>query len=157
MSERKCVFRLYTAWNDDKEERWLEEMARSGWHLVSGPFPYTFERGAPAEIRYRLDYPPQDSNLPEYLRLCHDAGWERVCESAGWQYFRTASAEAPEIYTDNASRIGKYRRQMVICLFLAITTTLPNIPGMLDHSPGPLGHKIVIGVARWLSLTLVVV
>lgn len=108
-------------------------------------------------MRYRLDYPPQNRNLSEYLRLCHDAGWERVFEFAGWQYFRTASSDAPEIYTDNASRIEKYRRQLVISLFLAITTTLPNIPGMLDHSPGPLGHKIAIGVMRWLSLTLVVV
>lgn len=35
MSEKeiRTVFRAHWAWNDDKEERWLENMARQGWHL----------------------------------------------------------------------------------------------------------------------------
>ena len=48
MNKRKHVFRLFSAWNDAKEERWLEEMAQTGWHLVSGPIVYCFEEGAPA-------------------------------------------------------------------------------------------------------------
>jgi hypothetical protein len=97
MSKRKCVFRLFSAWNDAKEERWLEEMAQAGWHLVSDPVVYCFKEGVPAQMRYRLDYRSERSGLDEYLRLCKDSGWERVFSFAGWQYFRTASDTAPEI------------------------------------------------------------
>lgn len=36
------MVRWFSAWNDRREERWLEEMAREGWHLRSGPFPCAF-------------------------------------------------------------------------------------------------------------------
>ena len=34
-AERKTrtVVRMLMAWNDEKEQRWLEEQERSGWHL----------------------------------------------------------------------------------------------------------------------------
>src|SRR4030065_2199891 len=54
---RKTVIRLYWAWNDNREERWLNRMAREGWHLTAprGVF-YTFEKGEPADIVYRLGF-----------------------------------------------------------------------------------------------------
>lgn len=55
MNKRKHVFRLFFAWNDAKEERWLQEMAQTGWHLVCGPIVYCFEQWVPAQMRYRLD------------------------------------------------------------------------------------------------------
>ncbi len=154
MSERKHVLRWYSAWNDDKEERWLEQMARSGWHLVSAPILFTFEKGAPAEVRYRLDYQSRVENIEEYLRLFRDAGWERVCGFAGWQYLRTASSDAPEIYTDTASRVAKYQRLLVFSLLMAVITMGANFSDLLDHSPGPRAHVIIIGVVRWAVVAI---
>lgn len=155
MSERKHVLRLYFAWNDEKEERWLEQMARSGWHLVNAAILYTFEKGMPAEVRYRVDYPPQQkSSVEEYVKLCRDAGWDRVCEFCGWQYFRTASQEAPEIYTDTASRIAKYRRLLAFSLLLAVTTVGANFSSLLDSSSGPRAHMIFLSVIRWIVVFL---
>ena len=38
--ETKTVHRVIFAWEDEKEERWLEEMSMQGWHLT-GTIPYT--------------------------------------------------------------------------------------------------------------------
>ena len=50
-------FRWFWAWDDEKEEQWLREMAQKGWHLLSVSIPgnYTFEQGAPKGYVYRLD------------------------------------------------------------------------------------------------------
>ncbi len=157
MSKRKNVYRWYWAWNDKKEERWLEEMARSGWRLVGGPFPYVFEEGAPAEVRYRMDYPPQNTDLSEYLRLCRDTGWERIFEFAGWQYFRATSPEVPEIYTDSASRIAMFRRLLGVCLVLLICTMSGNMFALFDRTPGPHAHIVVRETLRWLVVGLLFV
>jgi hypothetical protein len=111
MSERLVRLRFYTAWSDEREERWLESMARQGWHLERGGICFLFRRGPAAEVRYRLDYRSETGEaLRDYLNLCRDAGWENVCRYFNWQYFRTADASAPEIFTDNESKALKYRR-----------------------------------------------
>lgn len=58
----KTVFRMLWAWNDENEERWLEETERSGWHLkaVRG-FGYTFEKGPPSEVAYRWTSHPRSA------------------------------------------------------------------------------------------------
>ncbi len=154
MSKRKKVYRWYWAWNDKKEESWLEEMARSGWHLVGGPFPYIFEEGAPAETRYRLDYPPQNTDLTEYLRLCRDAGWERVFQFSGWQYFRSISQEAPEIYTVVASRITMFRRLLGVCVVLFLCTMTGNIFALFDNTTGSHARIMVREMFRWIVVGL---
>ena len=67
--------------------------------------------------------------IEDYLKLFRDAGWERVLEVGGWQYFRTASKDAPEIYTDSYSRIAKYHRLYTAALVLTIA---PWVRALLD-------------------------
>ncbi len=154
MITRKKVYRWYWAWNNKNEERWLEQMARSGWHLVGGPFPYIFEQGAPVEARYRMDYPSQDADKGEYLRLYRDSGWERVFEFAGWQYFSTTSPEAPEIYTDSASRIAMFRRLLGVCVVLFLCTMTGNMFTLFDHSAGSHAHIVMREFLRWVVVAL---
>lgn len=124
MTETKREFKWFWAWNDEQEEAWLSEMAQQGWHLTkAGAFgTYTFEKGAPKDVVYRLDFRLRDVDKEEYLQLFVDAGWEHVGEMNGWQYFRTevAEGETPEIYTDDASKIKKYQR-----LLMFLTIVLP--------------------------------
>ncbi len=116
------TFKFFFAWDDEKEEAWLHEMALAGWKLISVIFPgfYTFEQAAPANTIYRLDFNTDSRNYPTYLRLFEDAGWEHVLAYGSWHYFRiTAPAgEAPEIFSDNTSKIAKYQRVMLILVVI---------------------------------------
>lgn len=129
MTETKREFRWFWAWNDEEQEAWLREMAQQGWHLTKpGAFGfYAFEKGAPKDVVYRLDFKVADVDKEEYLQLFADAGWEHVGETGGWQYFRieTAEGETPEIYTDNSSKIKKYQRILLfLVIFLPIYSTM---------------------------------
>jgi hypothetical protein len=132
-------FKVFPAWQDDKEEAWLGKMAQQGLHLTQPLFPclYTFTRGAPADVAYRLDYVPRMSGdeFEVYLQVFRDAGWEHLGQMAGWQYFRKPvhAGEPSEIYTDAESKIRKYRRLLgylivIVMPFLIITTTSGDRP-----------------------------
>jgi Protein of unknown function (DUF2812) len=111
----KRVWRWLLPWDDEKEERWLAEQARSGWRLTAVRCfgGYTFERAAPAEMAYRLDVAPSKlHDRSEYFGLFRDAGWQHLGHRGLWQFFAKEAADGrtAEIYTDNRSKIGKYRR-----------------------------------------------
>ena len=100
--------------NDHVLERWLEDMARQGLHLQRTDClrsRFVFRRGEPADITYRLDF-KMGRVSPDQVQLFGDAGWDRVDSSFGWQFWRSPSGpgRTPEIFTDTASRIGKYQR-----------------------------------------------
>jgi hypothetical protein len=126
-------FRLFWAWEDEREEIWLREMSQQGWHLqkVALPGIYTFEQGEPRDYVYRLDYTSAMKKTDDYYSLFRDAGWVHLGEMNSWQYFRkeAIAGEAPEIYTDNESKMQKYRRVMgFLLIFLPIV--LINIVNM---------------------------
>ena len=122
-------FKLFFAWQDDKEEDWLREMARKGWHLSSWGLPgfYNFIRGEPQDVIYRLDFVAAKIDLVDYLQLFQDAGWEHLGSLVGWQYFRKpAEAEgANEIYTDPESKVQRHQRLLAyLVIFLPIMIVL---------------------------------
>lgn len=118
---RKVKF--FGAWQDEKEEAWLGEMAQEGYHLngVGFPLVYEFRKGKPQREVYRLDYTSlKKQDREDYFQLFRDAGWEWVGEMGGWQYFRkeVAEGETAEIYTDNQSKIKKYQRVLGLLVIL---------------------------------------
>jgi hypothetical protein len=128
--ETKTVIKAIFAWEDEKEEKWLEKMAASGWKLISvAPYIYKFQRGEPERIIFRLDYKfTTDKDYQEYLTLFKDAGWELFATFANWQYFTTRpdNQEVPEIYNSGKAKAQKYRRLLgglipilpiYVCLF----------------------------------------
>lgn len=123
-SETKRVFHVFGPWNDRKEEAWLREMAREGWHLEKiGVFSYVFRKGRPADIVYRLDFQVGKFDVKEYLGIFRDAGWEHAGRSGAFYYFRTpAGGGNPDIFTDKASRIAKYRRMLLLFFIFLIPT-----------------------------------
>ena len=64
-------YHWFWAWNDDKEEAWLRQMAQQGWHLSQVGFPsfYTFEQGAPRDVAYRLDFFTGGKDKADYLQI----------------------------------------------------------------------------------------
>jgi len=114
-------FHWFWAWEDEKEEAYLREMALDGWYFDSVTFPgyYIFERGEPRNDFYRLDFLSNYKDKDNYLQLFEDAGWDHVGEYGSWQYFRKTAPddEVPEIFSDNESKQKKYGR---ILLYLII-------------------------------------
>jgi hypothetical protein len=127
--------KLFLLWQDQKEEAWLRQMAQQGWHLTSvAPLVYTFVRGDPRDVVYRLDYLASKADYEEYKQIFQDAGWELVGEMMSWQYFRKpAGADGPkEIYTDAESKVERYRRvlgYMVIFLPIYVIWLVIDLPG----------------------------
>ena len=111
-------------WQDEKEEEWLRSMAQQGLHLKEIRLlnRYVFEEGTPQDIVYRLDFLTNNKDYPGYLQLFRDAGWEHVAVNGSWQYFRKPAAQgaAPEIFTDNASKIQKYQRLVAILVVFSV-------------------------------------
>ncbi len=114
-------FHWFWAWDDDKEEAWLREMAQKGWHFKSVTLPgyYHFEQGEPRNDFYRLDFFINPKAKADYVQLFWDAGWEYLGEMGSWQYFRKTAHENEtlEIFSDNESKSKKYQR---ILLFLVV-------------------------------------
>ena len=145
----KRKFKWFWPWQDEQEEEWLRGLALSGLQLRSsdGAGFYTFEQGQPAEIVYRLDYNTLAKKDKEhYLQLFRDAGWEYVGEMNSWQYFRkpVVAGKSEEIFTDNESKIEKYKR------FLSATLVMLPIYLMFfvvfDINERPLLNGIVLGI-----------
>lgn len=118
-------YKLFWAWQDEKEEAWLGQMSQQGYHLASLGLPgfYNFTVDKPRNYVYRLDFVTNIKDRQDYLQLFRDAGWEHLGYMGGWQYFRILAkeGEAPEIYTDPDSKIQKYRRLLTyLTIFLPI-------------------------------------
>jgi hypothetical protein len=151
--ERK--FKWFWAWQDEKEEAWLSEMAENGYHLDLVTFPcfYQFRRGEPAKFVYRLDYQTlKVKDRESYLQLFTDAGWEHVGKMAGWEYFRKAyqNEEAPDIYSDADSKARKYQRIMTyLVIFLPILIIL--MPDSIDR----YGSSLLVIEGLFLVLILI--
>ena len=148
-------FKWFWPWQDQQEETWLQDWARAGLHLRSsdGFGFYTFEKSEPAETVYRLDYNYlQKSEREQYLQLFEDAGWDYVGEMNSWHYFRKSLAanQRAEIFTDNESKVQKYKRFLSDMMFLVPIYVLPFIL-TLDYDPG---HLWILILARILSLGL---
>jgi hypothetical protein len=133
-TETKRVVRTFWAWQEEREEKWLADMSKKGWHLKRvGFFNYTFEKGQPADYIYRFDFKVMGKDdLEDYKSMFEDAGWKCIGNFSSWFYFRADSNQDPdrELYSNNRSKMEKYKRLLI---FLAIVTgpammyALPNL------------------------------
>jgi len=151
----------FWGWADEKEEAWLGEMAQQGWHLRRLVFPtvYEFERGEPKEVNYRLDYNSIGrKERDNYLQLFADAGWEHVGELSGWQYFRKEArpGEPPEIFTDNESKIEKYKRLLSLLAAL-LPIYIVTLNSSFDHQFGGFWAVVQVFSLGILILFLVAI
>jgi hypothetical protein len=115
--QQKRIVKWFWPWQDERLEAWLRSMSQQGWHLAAAGWParYTFVRGEPRDLLYRLDWQEASrQQMPNYLQLFADAGWEHAGSHAGWQIFRrpAAAGPAPEIFTDVDSKVAKYDRMI---------------------------------------------
>ena len=124
----KTVHRLYLDF--EKEERWLNEMAARGLNLVRYHWgAYGFEKGAPGQWVYRIQFLDDDARKPksrEYIEFVAGTGAEPVATYAHWVYFRKPAAEGPfELFSDLDSRLAHYVR--VLTFYGAMTVILSTL------------------------------
>ena len=89
MKERKTLYRFWFVWDYDKEEKWLNDMAREGWALVSVGFcRFTFEKCEPEEYIIRMEMRVANR---EYIEFMESTGAEYIGRCVQWLYFRRKS------------------------------------------------------------------
>ncbi len=107
---RQVIRKLFWAWEFDKEEKWLNDMAAQGKVLVSARYlTYEFEDSAPGEYAVRLEmleHAPDSAEGRQYIEFVESTGAEYVGRVMKWVYFRRKTADGPfELHGDNATRI----------------------------------------------------
>ena len=107
---RQMIRKLFWAWEYDKEEQWLSDMAARGKTLVSARYlTYEFEDSEPGECAVRLEmleHSPASPEGQQYIAFVESTGAEYVGHVLKWVYFRKKTADGPfELHGDNATRI----------------------------------------------------
>ena len=140
MVERKTIYKFWFVWDFDKEEKWLNEMARQGWALVSvGFLRFTFERCEPGEYIIRLEMRMADD---DYISFMEETGAEFIGRCFQWVYFRRRSELGCfDIMSDIDSKHDHLSR--IYKMLIAI--------GMLNLSIGIL-NSLNLGRFGWFNL-----
>ena len=137
-------FRFYVDFN--KEEKWLESMALEGRELKSQGFFYTFKSVPPEEVNIKIDYRffKNQSDYIDYYQLFEDSGWKLIAGSKnnGNQYFKKINKNSDDdIFSDNASRAGRYKRLSYMMLSMLVVL-LPLI--IFSYLQGTLNLNIFV-------------
>ena len=118
-------FKLFL--NYEKEERWLADMASQGYQLKETDFGYSFEKTLPEQAVIKIDYRrfKKEQDFLDYLALFEDSGWQHISgtKKSGSQYFKKTNSDSTEdIFSDTASRAGRYKRlsDMWFSLFIPL-------------------------------------
>ena len=122
---RQTIRKWFWAWEFDKEEAWLADMAARGKALVSARYAtYEFEDSAPGEYIVRLEMmenSPTSHEGRQYIEFVEDTGAECVGTVMKWVYFRKKTADGPfELHGDNATRIKHLKGIQRLLLPLSI-------------------------------------
>lgn len=110
----------------EKEEQWLNQMARQGYeftgkNMFSG---YCFRRSQTEDTSIRIDYRTfnRSEDFQDYRQLFEDSGWRHIAgtKKSCTQYFaRIGDSAENEIFSDQASKAGRYKRLSNMCLTFA--------------------------------------
>ena len=122
---RKVVHKWFWAWDFEKEEKWLGEMAAQGLCLVGvGWCKFEFEECLPGEYAVRLELLDKPTCHPEsenYIRFIEETGAEQVGSYIRWVYFRKKTELGPfDLFSDLASRISHLKRILFLLLPIGI-------------------------------------
>lgn len=122
---KKTVYKLYWAWQFDKEEKWLNECSAKGLHLCDvGFLRYTFEEGLPGAYSHKLELLKNWPSHPEseaYIHFLEDTGVEMVGSIFRWVYFRKKTELGQfDLFSDLDSRINHLNRILMLFIPLMI-------------------------------------
>lgn len=138
-------YKIFTIFNFEDEERWLNEKSANGEYLTDVGFcRYVFEDGKPGDYVYRLemlDEFPNHYKSMEYLRFLEETGVEHIASILKWVYLRKKASDGPfDIYSDIDSKIKHYERIINLANMLMIIQLLISIPNIIAH--GLMGNFV---------------
>ena len=122
---RQVIRKWFWAWEFDKEEQWLNDMAAQGKALVSARYAtYEFEDCQPGEYAIRLEMLekfPSSQESQQYIEFVESTGAEFVGKVMKWVYFRKKKELGDfELHGDNATRIRHLKGIMTLLLPLGV-------------------------------------
>ncbi len=118
--------KLFFAWDYDKEENWLNEMAAKGMHLTGvGLCKYVFEEGEPGAYQYHLEWLKNWPAHPEsisYIRFLENMGVEHVGCFKKWLYLRQRTHSDIPFAPQLDEQISHLKR--LLCLIAVLVPVL---------------------------------
>lgn len=145
---RQTIRKWFWAWEFDKEETWLNDMAAQGKALVSARYmTYEFEDSAPGEYAVRLEMlenAPDSEEGRQYIDFVESTGAEYVGKVMKWVYFRKKTADGPfELHGDNATRMKHLKRIIALLRPLAVVNV------------GIAGYNLCVGLGLASQVNIV--
>jgi len=115
-------FKFFTSF--EKEEQWLQDMARQGYAFTGKSFGYVFQLAQPENTVIKMDYRKfrKQADFEDYRALFEDSGWRHLSgtKSSGYQYFKKAAENGDEdIFSDVDSKAARYKRLSDMWISLA--------------------------------------
>lgn len=153
---RHTVYKQLWAWEYDKEEKWLNEMAGKGMALVSvGLCKYIFEDSEPGAYTCKielLDNWPSSARGKSYIRFLEETGAEHVGSILCWIYLRKKTSEgALDLYSDIESKI-KYMKRLQVFFFSLLIFEL--CIGIMNLSIGAFTYNMMNTTNLFLGILL---
>lgn len=153
---RKVIHKVFLAWQAEKEEAWLNEMAAKGLALVAVGFcRYEFEDCTPGEYQYRIEllkYAPAHPESQQYIKFIEDTGAEQIGSYMRWVYFRKKTSDGPfDLFSDLSSRISHLNRIISLLFALSIFNLGAAIYNLIIAFTFP---SLINGIAGAINLAV---
>lgn len=147
MKNTKSLFKLFTLFEYEEEEAFLEEQHKNGWKVTGFKLPgfYKFEKCQAEDMIYRIDFTNENgANNSEYRQMFADNGWEFLWSVNGFSIFRKERASASEgnneIFTDNESKLQMLQkiqqRKLLPLITIFLCAVVPNFIRAIDGEFG---------------------
>uniref|UniRef100_UPI0040564B46 DUF2812 domain-containing protein n=1 Tax=Alistipes sp. TaxID=1872444 RepID=UPI0040564B46 len=170
--EIKRTWRFFTVADYEKEEQYINEMAREGWHLTAVGFcRYIFRRGEPGAYIYKLDMVERtasDEVKESYFNFLTECDIRIVGEFKEWLYLQKATSSGPfemedniyaklrhlnKIYSFSIRTICRLLKYFTIAMCMAMLLLESNLwPSLYDELSGVITG---IGIGSLFALTLI--
>lgn len=113
----RVIRKWFWAWEFDREEKWLNDMARRGWALDNvGWCRYEFTESEPGEYVVRLEMMenvPASEAGQDYIDFVEGTGAEYIGNWMKWAYFRRKAADGEfDLFSDIDSRVRHLERMI---------------------------------------------
>ncbi len=171
--EIKKLWRFYSIADYEKEEAFLNEMARAGWNLTAVGFcRYIFRRGNEGEYIYKLDMVERtesDEVKESYFNFLTDCGIRVVGDFKDWIYLQKRASDGPfdmkndtyaklrqvnKVYSFSLRTVSNLLRIFagIVLVLILLQAFLPDNSSVAEFCNGVI---LGVGVGSLIALVLI--
>lgn len=171
--EIKKLWRFYSIADYEKEEAFLNEMARAGWNLTAVGFcRYIFRRGNEGEYIYKLDMVERtesDEVKESYFNFLTDCGIRIVGDFKDWIYLQKRASDGPfDMKNDTYAKLRQVNKvysfslrtvSNLLRIFAGIVLVLILLQAILsdNSSVAEFCNGVILGVGVGSLIALVLI